>query len=220
MVLVAGIREVTTPLATYGYTVIAGLIGYLLGSVPYGYLIGRLMGRDLMNSGSKSTGATNALRTLGPGPAILTLVLDAGKAVAGVLIAKWLLSAAGPQWQNYAAVAAALAVIIGHSWSVFLGFRGGKSVAASAGAAGMLIPNLLPWGLVFFIVTIVATRFVSLGSLLAALAIAVGAFVLPMPTEHRVFAVVAVAIIVYRHRPNIERLLAGTESRIGQKAKR
>lgn len=173
------------------------------------------MGNDLLASGSKSTGATNALRTLGPGPAILTLLLDAGKAAAAVLLARALLPG-----QGYAAVVAALAVIIGHSWSIFLRFRGGKSVAASAGSALLLIPGLLPYGVAVFVLTVMLTRYVSLGSILGTLTVVIAALALPTPPEVKAFVVVCGTIIIYRHRANIERLLAGTENRFGSRAKR
>jgi glycerol-3-phosphate acyltransferase PlsY len=202
-----------------GLTVLAAVFGYLLGSVPYGYIIGRMMGRDLMSAGSKSSGATNALRTLGLVPALVTLVLDVGKTVVAVIVARRLLAGADPVWQSRAAVAAAVAVIIGHSWSLFLRFRGGKSVAASFGGALILMPGLIPYGLGAFVLTIAVTRYVSLGSLLGTLTIVGGSFIIPQPMENRIFTAIAGTIIFWRHRANISRLISGTENKIGQKAR-
>lgn len=192
----------------------AAAIGYLIGSVPFGYLLARTKGVDLMARGSRSTGATNALRTLGPTAGLLTLLCDAGKAVLAILAARQLFAGWAAPWPGYGAAAAALAVVVGHSWSVFLRFRGGKSVAAAAGSLLMLSPRLLPWGLLVFAGTVAATRYVSLGSLLAALTIVVVALTSPLPPEVRIFVVVTAAIIVTRHRGNIQRLLAGTENRL------
>lgn len=204
---------------------LVAVAGYLIGSIPFGYLLGKAMGNDLLASGSKSTGATNALRTLGPGPAVLTLVLDAGKAMVAIAIARRLMTAFAQPWNSMpwvsiAAVVAAASVIIGHSWSVFLRFRGGKSVAASAGSALMLIPTLLPYGVAVFILTVAITRYVSLGSILGTLTVVIAALVTPEPLEIKAFIVIVASIIIYRHRANIGRLLSGTENRFGSRAKR
>jgi len=198
----------------------AAAIGYLIGSVPFGYLLARTQGVDLMAHGSRSTGATNALRTLGPTAGLITLICDAGKAVVAILIARGLLAGCAQPWPSYGAAAAALAVIIGHSWSVFLRFRGGKSVAAGAGSLLMLKPGLLLWGMAVFVGTVAVTRYVSLGSLLAALTVLIAALVAPLPLELRIFVVATAVIIIARHRANIQRLLAGTENRLSVRARR
>lgn len=189
--------------------VIGLLIAYLLGSIPVGYLVGSRTGIDLRRKGSGNVGATNAFRVLGPARGLLTLVGDLGKG----LLATWLgMRLGGPglgAWTGLAAIA-------GHSWSPFLRFQGGKGVATGAGAALVLNPIALLVALMAFLATTALTRLVSLGSIIAVIVLAV--FMLFMaPLETSVFGVGTAMLVIYRHRSNIQRLLQGTESKLGSK---
>jgi glycerol-3-phosphate acyltransferase PlsY len=191
------------------------LFSYLLGSMPFGFIAARLRGVDLRRQGSGSTGATNVLRTLGPAYAVPVLLLDVGKgALAAYLGLRYLeLGALG-------ALIAGAAAVAGHNWSAFLRFRGGKGVASSAGVVLVAFPWLLAVALGVFILTVVATRYVSLGSILGAWA----AFLLSLTPEYtlvaRIPVLVLVVLITYQHRANIKRLLSGTENKIGQKVRK
>jgi glycerol-3-phosphate acyltransferase PlsY len=197
--------------------VIATVAGYLLGAIPTGYLLGRwLAGVDLRTHGSGSTGATNTMRVLGAKGFVATLVLDVLKAAAAILLARALGTG------DVGACLAAIAAIVGHNWSVFIGFSGGRGVACSLGAMLMLYwPGALI-GLVAFGVLTYATRYVSLGSIvgtlvgLVATLIAVSQGAGPEPVAW--FALVTALIVIVQHRGNIARLLAGTERKIGQRA--
>jgi glycerol-3-phosphate acyltransferase PlsY len=191
---------------------------YLLGSFPAGYLLGRLAGVNVLEWGSGRTGGTNVLRSAGILPALLTGALDVGKGA----VAVWLAGVMAPDsLQAVTQVLAGAAVILGHNYSVFLGFRGGAGVGTSLGALSAIYwPAALTLGLLL-IVVIAATRYASIGSLAVAtlmpillLALAVTDLVPPMYIG---YGVAAWAIIVYSHWPNIRRLLSGTERRVGEK---
>ena len=191
------------------------LVSFLIGAIPWGYLAGRLMrGIDLRAVGSGGTGATNVLRTLGGKASAVVFILDVLKGVAPVLVARAL--GFGSWWVAMAAVAA----VAGHCWSPFIGFKGGKGVATGAGAAIALFPYTL-LALPVMAAVVWATRFVSLGSLVAAGLVAVLAVAfaaaghLVWPFAAALLAIAA--IIAVRHRGNIERLLAGTERRFGER---
>ena len=209
----------------------AGLvIAYLLGSTPTGYLAGKLLkGVDIRQHGSKSTGATNVLRTLGKWPALVVLVADVLKGAGAVLVARWVcpwldggLSPTPPiasdlqVWVPWAVCLAGIAPLLGHSRSIWLNFTGGKSAATGL---GVLLAMSWPVGLgaaaVFGVVLAIA-RIVSLGSMLAALTaiILVCAFGQPLP--YRLLVIAGGIYVIVRHRANIQRLLAGTEPRLGR----
>ncbi|MFS8664569.1 MAG: glycerol-3-phosphate 1-O-acyltransferase PlsY [Limnochordales bacterium] len=182
---------------------------YLLGAVPFGFLAGRLWGRvDIRAVGSGNIGATNVLRILGPLPAVLVLVLDAAKgwtAVAG---------ATGLGLGDWAVAGAALVAVAGHNWPVFLGFRGGRGIATALGVLIALAPAVAGLLAAVWLLVVVLTRYVSLASIIAAVLVPVvlvaGGWPLPYIAAGTVLAVTA----VWRHRPNIARLLKGTEHRI------
>lgn len=194
---------------------LALLASYIVGSVPFGFITGRLLGVDVRRRGSGNVGATNVLRLMGPTAAVPVLLLDAAKGVAAVYLGRTLATGVDPAW---AGTLAGMAAIIGHNWSVFLGFKGGKGVATSAGAALMLIPRHVLLGLVVFVAVVAVTRYVSLGSLLGAVATAIYVLVAPAAAAHKVLGVAAALFILVRHRSNIRRLLAGQESRLGRRA--
>jgi glycerol-3-phosphate acyltransferase PlsY len=187
-------------------TVLAAAIGYLLGSVPWGLVLARVGGYgDIRRIGSGNIGATNVLRTGSRALAAATLALDLAKGIAAALI--------GGLWGEPAMLAAGGAVVVGHMFPIWLGFRGGKGVAT---AFGVLIAVAWPVALAAAVLWLAAAavfRFSSLAALVAAVACAAGAPLLV--DRHRAMLIAAIAIlVVIRHRENVHRLLAGTESRI------
>ena len=192
-------------------------VGYLLGSVPFGVIAGRLFGGvDVRDFGSGKTGTANVLRTVGVWPAVAVLILDFGKGVLAVVLAGVLADSDVTQ------AVAGVAVILGHNWPVFIGFRGGRGASTGLGALYALSPVS---GLVTTLVaapTMGLSRYVSLGAILGALAGALTLVVLSLAGVHPVaymwFAVPAVVIVVVRHSDNIQRLLKGEERKIGQPA--
>jgi len=192
------------------------IVAYLIGSIPFGYLIVRTKGGgDVRQTGSGGTGATNVSRRAGKAAGVLTLLLDASKGAAAVLIAQ---AVGGSDWIK---AAAAIAVILGHIFPVWLGFRGGKGVATGVGVFVVLAPIALLCAGVVFVSIVFFTRFVSLGSITAAILIPVfvwlqNLFVEPVGDLRPLLtaAVVGALLIIFAHRGNIERLTRGTESRI------
>jgi acyl phosphate:glycerol-3-phosphate acyltransferase len=197
------------------------LLGYLLGSIPPGYLAGRwLKGIDIRETGSGSTGATNVLRTLGTVPALTVFGLDILKGTFAVILGVALynqlpqpISAIEAPWLGCAAGVLAL---IGHSKPLWLNFRGGKSVATALGVVfGMnWIVALATFGV--FSLTLALFRIVSLGSMAGAIAVNVLMWVAGQPAAYKFFALMSAVSIFWRHQANIQRLLAGTEPKIGQ----
>ncbi|WP_096200952.1 glycerol-3-phosphate 1-O-acyltransferase PlsY [Bacillus sp. FJAT-45350] len=194
------------------------IISYLLGSISFSYIIAKKIKKvDIRQHGSGNAGATNTLRVLGVGPAVTVLLLDALKGVVAVLIA---LSIEGP---GIAPVLAGFAAVIGHNWPLFHGFRGGKGVATTIGmiATIVFIPALLAG--IIAILTIVITRFVSLGSLLFVLFTAIFTFIFldyyQYPISYFYLACIVALLSFWRHRTNIVRLIQGTENKIGKKEK-
>lgn len=195
--------------------VLAVAIAYLLGTLPTGFLLTRyLAGVDLRTVGSGGTGATNAQRALGTRWGVFVLIVDLIKGIAAVALARWL--DVSPLWVALAGIA----VVAGHCWPVWLRFRGGKGVATGAGAAFALSP----WALLLIpvmIVPIAMTRYVSLGSVLAAVATPILFVVLAaadvVSWTAVLFGLVAGGIIIVRHRTNIERLRTGTERKLGRR---
>lgn len=198
------------------------VLAYLIGAIPFGMLAGRLAGGiDLRRHGSQRTGATNTLRTLGLRWAAAVFALDVGKGVAAVLLARALYQggpAGSPEW---AAAACGVAAVMGHNWSVFIGFSGGRGVATSAG--GLLAISPLSLGGVLPLVALVVwrTRFVSLGSLAAAAAaplITVALAATAVVGWAAVgYALATGLLIVVAHGDNVARLRSGTERRIGER---
>jgi glycerol-3-phosphate acyltransferase PlsY len=198
------------------YTLIAIAIGYLLGSIPFGYLLTRAAGLgDVRNVGSGNIGATNVLRTGHKGLAALTLLLDALKGTAAVLIGHWIGAAGGVA--ILASLLAGLAAFLGHVFPVWLGFRGGKGVATYIGVLlGVDWRAALAFCSIWLLVALL-TRYSSLSALIAALITPIGLFAF---ADHATALLAAVlsALLIYKHRTNIRRLAAGEEPRIGAKA--
>jgi acyl phosphate:glycerol-3-phosphate acyltransferase len=192
--------------------VLAVTIGYLVGSIPFAYLLSRHRGIDLRRTGSGNVGASNVLRTTGVRAALLAMVLDGAKGTIAVMMAQ-LLSAG-----IVAPVVAACASVVGHVYPIWLRFRGGKGVATAAGAFAMLAPEALGIAAFVFLLAVVVTRFISVGSIAGALTLTLVAAITDVPGVVAIGATMSTFIIIYRHRENLVRLVAGTERRIGQRA--
>ena len=195
-------------------TLIAVVAGYLLGALPFGYLVAKAKGVDIFSVGSRNPGATNVRRVLGHGPGNLVLFLDAAK---GALAAGWPLLQAGAVAGEGAAIIGLVAAIVGHSFSCFTGFRGGKSVATAAGGFAVVFP--LGAGIAFgvFGLTLAVSRYVSLSSMLAAVTLVISAVALGRSLVVVIVTAAIASFVILRHRANISRLLAGTESKVGSK---
>jgi acyl phosphate:glycerol-3-phosphate acyltransferase len=196
------------------------LLAYLLGSIPVGFLLVRWRrGADVRATGSGGTGATNVLRSAGKSTAILTLLLDAGKGFAAVLLARYLTTATGTTW---VVAFSAVAAIVGHIYPVWLGFRAGKGVATGLGVLLALAPLAAGASALVFLLTVAMTRYVSLGSILATLTTPLWAWLLYGAQADFVRIAVALGcgalLIVGKHAPNIQRLLTGRESKLGARA--
>jgi glycerol-3-phosphate acyltransferase PlsY len=185
------------------------VIAYLLGGIPFGFLLVKLTrGTDVRESGSGNIGATNVLRTTGRVAGLATLALDIAKGFVAVWLAAKLTDDA-PEWTSLAA----LAVMAGHAFPVFLKFQGGKAVATFIGAFAYLTPLPLAAVLLLFVVTVAVTRYISAASILAAATFPFGVWIiLHPPVQVTIAAFIAGAFIVYRHKSNWSRLRAGTEN--------
>ena len=186
-------------------------LGYLAGSIPFAYLLAKRHGVDLRHAGSGNVGAANVLRTSGKADAVLAACLDAGKGAVAVLLAQRFSAEPGT------AVAGGLASIVGHVYPVWLGFRGGKGVATAGGVFAVLTPAAMIVAAAVFAIGIAVTRYVSVGSMAAAITLAVSTAAFEAPAAVMVGAGIAAVIIVHRHRGNLARLVAGTERRVGQR---
>ena len=211
--------ELIVAIAAVGVFVIA----YLLGSLPTGYLAGRLLqGIDIREHGSGSTGATNVLRTLGKVPGSIVLLIDALKGALAVCLTQAIFSLAivptlSAEWESYLVPLAAIGAILGHSKSIWLGFGGGKSVATGV---GVLLAMSWQVGLVtmtIFAVSIAITRIVSISSIAGAISVTASMLIFEQPIPYTIFALVGGIYVVWLHRKNMQRVIAGTEPKVGQK---
>ena len=191
---------------------IALAVGYLLGSLPFGYWAGRLRGIDLRLAGSGNPGATNVMRVLGLKVGVPVMALDIGKGAAAVVIARAFSS------DDIVPVLAAAAAVTGHMYPLFLRFKGGKGVATGAGTMLALVPWMGVAAFVVWLGISLATRYVSVGSVLTAIAYPATAFATGQSWPVRLFALGTGAWVIWRHRGNIARLRAGTENRINLRA--
>lgn len=184
-------------------------IAYLLGAIPFGFLAVKFTsGKDIREAGSGNIGATNVLRTTGRLPAVITLVLDIAKGFAAVWIAA-ALTENSPLWT----AAAALTVMAGHSYPVFLRFRGGRAVASFIGAFLYLTPEAMLAALALFVVIVAGTRYISAGSVIAAGTFPLAVWlILHPPLEVLAASIIAAVFIVIRHKDNLQRIHAGTEN--------
>ncbi|CAM2908667.1 glycerol-3-phosphate 1-O-acyltransferase PlsY [Rariglobus hedericola] len=222
--------------------IIAAVTGYLLGAIPFGYLVARAYGINIFEHGSKSPGATNVKRVLGKKAGNTVFALDAvkGALAAGwpLLLAKWAAHQAAASVKDPAgwtvftanvkvltpdlvipvAVTGLLFAVLGHSFSCFTRFKGGKGVATSAGGFIVLMPVVTLIALAVWLATFYTSRYVSLASIFAAIAMPVAAFFLKQHTLVVILAAVIGAFVIILHRANIKRLLSGTENRFVKKS--
>ncbi|MEY4940466.1 MAG: hypothetical protein RIQ93_2201 [Verrucomicrobiota bacterium] len=205
---------------------LALVTGYFLGSLPFGYLVARGKGVNIFEVGSKSPGATNVRRTLGSAAGNLVFLLDALKGAAatawptllflGGAVTSNELLIGEPDRQQYVAVAGLIGALVGHSFSCFTRFRGGKGVATAAGGLIVIIPQALLVALLVWILTFFSSRYVSLASIFAALALPISVFWLDGRSVIFGVTIAIAAFVIVRHRANIQRLFAGTESKVSQ----
>jgi len=202
------------------------VVAYLLGAIPFGLIISRRMANvDIRQHGSGNIGATNVFRTLGTRLGLITAMLDLGKAALAVWLGMLIIGndafmvAGYDIHMQFAQCLAAIMVMVGHNWSAYIGFKGGKGVACFLG--GLLVINWMVAlvGLAAGIIVVLATRYVSLGSMLASLCVLLAMVVLAMLAMvvplYALYGLVAAALIIYQHRANITRLQAGTELKLG-----
>ena len=200
----------------------AAFIGYLLGSLPFGYVVARAHGVDIFKEGSGNPGATNVKRVLGEKfgakgkrAGNLVFALDAVK---GAVAAGWpLFTALATTDARLLGLIGVIAAVLGHSFSVFTKFKGGKGVATAAGGLIVLIPVSCLIGAAVWLLTFLVTRYVSLGSILAAVAVPAASWLRGNPLPFSLVATLLGAFVIFRHRANLKRLLAGTEPRFAKK---
>lgn len=187
--------------------VLSLISSYLIGSLPFGYIVARMKGVDIRQHGSGNIGATNVWRTLGPGPGLLVLGLDALKGAAAVFIGRQ----AGMEG---AELLAGMAALLGHAFPIYLGFKGGKIIAAGAGVMLALAPPVLLIALLVFITAVLVSRYVSLGSILAATSVPVLLTLFNYNWMYISFGGAVCLFALLKHIPNIKRIIQGTESKI------
>lgn len=185
------------------------VLGHVCGSVPSGlWLVQAFHGIDIRNYGSKNIGTTNVFRTVGPKTAVLVLIVDAFKGILAVGIMSYFFH------NPLLDVITALGALLGHNYSLFLGFKGGKGVATALGLLIFMMPKAAVASFGIWLVCVLLTRYVSLGSIMAAIFTPLLAWYLGYPSAYVIFSVVAAFFVVLRHKENIHRLLTGTESKI------
>jgi len=196
---------------------LAATVGYLCGAIPFGFIIGRLYGFDLRHVGSQHTGATNVIRTAGVGPGVSVFTLDFLKGAVPVLLARTVIAPGRP----WAEAVSGFATVVGHNHSVFLKFRGGRGTSTGGGALFATSPRTgllsVPcWG-----IPVAISRYMSLGSICGSVGAGLIATALAIrgrePWPRAIYALVTGAYIIFSHRDNIERLLNGTERRLGER---
>ncbi|MDI6731632.1 MAG: glycerol-3-phosphate 1-O-acyltransferase PlsY [Candidatus Margulisbacteria bacterium] len=187
------------------------LASYLLGSIPFGYLIARYKKIDIRQHGSGNIGATNVFRTMGTNAGLIVFVLDMLKGTVAVYIS--MLVSLNPWF----IILGGFAAVIGHSFSIFLNFTGGRGVATGLGFLLGVAPDVFVFAFLFAVLVIYVTRYVSVASILTAILVTFALIILGRPLPYCLIAVVVTAIIIYRHIPNIKRLMNGTELKIGNR---
>ena len=196
--------------------IITLFIAYILGSIPTSYIMGKLIkGIDIRDFGSGNVGATNALRILGTKVGVFTLIMDIGKGFLAVNIARMIIS----EPTDLILILTGLFAIIGHIFTIFLKFKGGKGVATSAGVFIALVPIPVALALFVFLFTVWLSKFVSLGSILAALTLFVSELIINIwlsfaELEILIFTFIIALFIIIRHKANIQRLINGNENKI------
>lgn len=198
--------------------VLSLLAGYVAGAIPFAVLIARSQGVDIFKQGSGNPGATNVLRTMGKPAGYACFLLDAGKGVAAVLIANGLGAQFLQEPNALLPIMGLLGAIIGHSFSVFLMFKGGKGVATTVGGILAMLPPVMLVGVVLWVAVFYASGYVSLASIVLGISLPLTALILPqVGWIETVFCLLIAVLILIRHRSNIQRLIAGTENRYRRK---
>lgn len=188
---------------------------YLLGSIPFGYIVGKLFKKvDIREFGSGNIGTSNAFRTLGPFLASLVLIGDIGKGIFSIYLVRYfnidnllILTIAG------------LVVICGHDWSLFLGFKGGKGIATTFGVVFALNPTIAILAITIWLIVLIITKYTSLSSILAMISILVFTILFKQPYEYIVFSAIILILSIFKHKENIKRLKLRKERKIGEKIK-
>ena len=189
--------------------IIVIVLSYVIGSIPSGLILGKTIWHvDLREHGSKNIGATNAWRTLGKLPGFTVFVADLLKGMVGVYLGMLLVGT------STAMIIGGIMAIVGHSLSLFLKFKGGKGVATGLGVLIMLMPSVSAIVFLVWLVVVLISKYVSLGSIIAAVLVPVCAFLTRLPLEFVLFGIVAAIFVIYRHKSNIVRLMNGTENKI------
>jgi len=197
--------------------IICLFFGYIFGCFSTGFLIGKIKNVDIRQYGSKSSGTTNALRTLGAKAGILTLLGDMLKAIIPILLVQHVIFP-DPEYVKLLTLYTGLGVVLGHNYPVWLKFRGGKGIAATAGAMASFDPWLIPVGLPLFVITVAITRYVSVGSLLIASLFPIWIAVRYPGEIHMLSVALIYTVLAFiKHRSNIQRLINGTENKLGQR---
>jgi len=186
---------------------------YLLGSIPFGYIVGKLFKKiDIRELGSGNIGATNVFRILGPSLAFVVLIGDVGKGILSIYLVHFLNID-----NSLISTIAGLAVICGHDWSLFLGFKGGKGIATTFGVVFVLNPTISILALIIWGVVLITTRYVSLSSIFAVISIFILTILFKQPYEYIIFSAIILILGIFRHKENIERLKLKKERKIGEK---
>jgi len=191
---------------------LAIMAGYLIGSLPVGYVIAKVKGFDIREHGSGNIGTTNVWRNLGPVPGIITLIGDILKGGSALLLG------AHVGGQNLGLVCG-LAAIAGHSWPLFLRFKGGKIIATSLGVLIGFSYETALLAAAVWLITVAISKYVSLGSIIAAISVPIWMLVLKLELPYLIFGTSAAVFAIFKHRSNIKRILSGTEFKIGQSKK-
>jgi len=189
------------------------IICYVLGSIPFGYIVGKLFKKmDIREYGSGNIGATNAFRILGPSLASLVVIGDIGKGILSIYLVQYL------NIDNLLILTiAGLAVICGHDWSLFLGFKGGKGIATTFGVIFVFNPIISFLGLIVWGVVVIATRYVSLASIFAVISFFILTILFKQPYEYILFSAIILVLGIFNHKENIKRLRLNKERKIGEK---
>lgn len=191
------------------------IIGYFIGSIPFGVVVGRLRGIDVRKVGSGNIGATNIFRTLGTVPAIIVFLLDLMKGTLAVYLAYILLPSSPVLFsKEFYIVVSGIAAIMGHMCPVYLGFKGGKGAATSLGVLLGIAPDLFVIAIIYVVLAIAVTRYVSVASITGVLLLAILMFAFNKPVEYSIAAMIVAVLVIYKHIPNIKRLLSGSEPKI------
>lgn len=199
--------------------IICIFFGYIFGCFSTGFVIGKLNNIDIRQYGSKSSGTTNALRTLGTKAAVFTLLGDMLKAIIPILLVRFVFFP-DLQYVKILSLYTGLGVVLGHNYPVWLKFKGGKGIAATAGAMASFDPLIIAFGLPLFVISVALTKYVSVGSLLVASMFPIWIAIRYPGELHMLLLALTYTILAFiKHRSNIKRLINGTENKLGQRVK-